>query len=275
MLDETDFTGGVAVITGAASGLGAALVTRAAELHMRVVLADLDLDAASELSNRLNSRGATTVAMRIDVRRPDDLDGLADFAFERWGHVDLLVNNAGVEAHGRVWEMPSSLWDSVVGVNLNGVFHGMRSFIPRMLASGRRSHIVNVASVASLGIRPHTGPYRVTKHACLALTEVAAQELALVTSEVIISAAIPGSVKTAIFTNSVSADDDGPGASGKRDMIEANAKNGMAPDDAAKIILEQAARGILHIHTHPDLSRELLDERSAELRALWAESGNE
>lgn len=264
--NPTDFAGGVAVITGAGSGLGSGLADRAAARGMRVVLADINIDAATEQSEALNGTGRDTIAARVDVSDAADVETLAALAYDTWGRVDLLVNNAGVEAHGLAWEMAPEMWNRVLSVNLNGVYHGLRAFIPRMLDQQGRSHVVNVASVAALGIRPHTAPYGASKHACLALTEIVAMELQPITEDIIVSAVIPGAVSTDIFTNAVSSDQAGVGARDILDKRSLIAEHGMAPTDAAEIILEGASRGLLRIHTHPVTSRERIEARSRSLQ---------
>lgn len=258
----------VAVITGAASGIGSGLVSRCAERGMRVVLADIDSVAIAARAAELVSAGHQAIALATDVSDPDAVERLAAFAYDTWGQVDLLVNNAGIEAHGFVWEIPPALWQRVIGVNLNGVYYGLRSFIPRMLGSGQSAHIVNIASVAALGIATLTSPYRVSKHACLALTEITARELASIQSKIVISAVIPGSTRTAIFQSAVSADEDGAGSRAREEMRADLALNGIDPLDAAEIILNGAAKGLLRIHTHPEFSRKLIEQRSRELADL-------
>jgi NAD(P)-dependent dehydrogenase (short-subunit alcohol dehydrogenase family) len=264
-MEPTDFSGGVAVITGAGSGLGHGLVERAVARGMRVVLADIDFGAIERRSAELNGSGATAIAVRVDVSRLEDVERLAELAYGEWGRVDLLVNNAGIEAHGLLWELDPEVWDRVLAVNLNGVYYGLRSFLPRMLLSGSRAHIINVASVAALGARPHTAPYGASKHGCLALTEIAAKELAGIGADVVVSAALPGPVRSSIFANAVSADADGIGARDKRDKHELISRDGMDPSDAAEIILDGASRGVLRIHTHPEASRSRIEERWSEL----------
>jgi len=266
-MTTTDFTGGVAVITGAGSGIGAGLAREAASRGMRVVLADVNLDAIEALSAELNAAGAETIARKVDVSDPAALDSLAALAYDTWGQVDLLVNNAGIEVHGLMWEIPVDLWNSVISVNLNGVANGMRSFIPRMLESGRRSHIVNLASVAALGTRTHTSPYGATKHAVLALTEIVAKELAPISSEVVMSAVLPGAVDTSIFVNAISVDDGGPGDLDRTAMRERLASEGIDPREAARIIFAGASKGMLRIHTDLEMSGTLIATRAEELRS--------
>src|SRR5690606_24397005 len=116
--------------------------------------------------------------------------------YEVWGTATLLVNNAGIELHGNTWELPIDAWQRVIDVNLNGVFYGMRAFVPRMLAQRSVAHVVNISSVAALRINPSTSAYAATKHGTLALTECIAAELALVTDLIRVSAVLPGAVRS-------------------------------------------------------------------------------
>jgi NAD(P)-dependent dehydrogenase (short-subunit alcohol dehydrogenase family) len=266
MLSEpTDFRGGVAVITGAGSGIGSGLVTYAARLGMRVALADVDLEAIEQRRVELEAEGCETIARRVDVRASDNLEALAEEVYARWGAVTILVNNAGVELHGNTWELPVEMWQRIVDINLSGVFYGIRAFVPRMIAQGSRAHVVNVASVAALLINPGTAAYGATKHANLALTECLAAELAVVTDDVIVTAVLPGAVRTKIFERAMVADTDGPGARGNERMREHLATNGIDPVQAAEIIFTGASRGDLRVHTDPEISRASIAKRASDL----------
>ncbi|MCW2747650.1 MAG: oxidoreductase, short chain dehydrogenase/reductase family protein [Nocardioidaceae bacterium] len=265
LAEPTDFTGGVAVITGAGSGIGAGLVTYAASLGMRIALADISSEAIEKRAAELAAEGVETLTMQVDVSKPDQVEALAERVFDTWGEVSLLVNNAGVELHGNTWELPVDKWQRIINVNLNGVFYGMRFFIPRMLKQEARGHVVNVSSVAALRINAGTASYAATKHGNLALTECAAAEMKAVSDNVVFSAVLPGAVRTRIFEDAMTADDDGFAAKSKADMTEALATLGIDPVEAAEIIFTGAARGDLRIHTDPAMSRELIAERSASL----------
>ncbi|MCU1515056.1 MAG: short-chain dehydrogenase/reductase [Microbacteriaceae bacterium] len=264
-ISPTDFSGGVAVITGAGSGIGAGLARSAATRGMSVVLADVDERSITELSKELDASGIKSIAVVTDVSDFAQVDALAGRAFSTFGDVDLLVNNAGVESHGLTWEMTPEGWGRMVGVNLNGIFNGIRAFVPRMLeavdARTGRAHIVDVASVAALGTRAYTSAYGATKHANLALSESVALELAGITDRIVVSVVMPAAVRTRIFSDAQATDSDGPGFQDQQAMASLLAESGIDPNAAAEIIFRGAAEGRLHIHTDPAFSRGRIDDR--------------
>ena len=168
-----DFAGRVAVVTGAASGIGFGLARRFAQDGMHIVLADIESEPLAIAEAALSAMGTTTLAVRTDVSSPEQVERLAEAAFSRFGNVHILCNNAGVAGKFSMgtagWEIPLSEWQWVLGVNLMGVLHGVRAFIPRMVANGEEGHIVNTASIA--GLLPGASPYHVAKHGVVCLTE--------------------------------------------------------------------------------------------------------
>lgn len=256
----------VAVITGAASGLGAGLVTRAAQRGMRIALADVDFTAVSQRARELRDSGTDALAVHVDVTVPEDLERLAREVWERWGRADLVINNAGVLSHARVWDTPVDTWKRVIDVNLNGVFYSMKAFIPRLIRDGRPARIVNVASVAALDTRQMTAPYITSKHGCLALTEVAGHDLTAEAPWIKVSVAIPGPMQTPIFARAeTDGEQAGADQSYKHQLVN---EHGMPPDDAAELILRGAERGLLRIYTHPTAAARRIDARHADLAQL-------
>jgi len=193
-----EFRDRVAVVTGAASGMGRAFAERFAAEGMKVVLADVEEAALAEAQSAIRERGATTLAVRTDVAQPADIKQLADAAYDAFGAVHVLCNNAGVGTGGFVWECTEADWEWVLSVNLWGVINGCRTFIPRMLAGGDEGHIVNTASVAGLLAGPFMGPYNVSKFGVVALSETLHQELMLAQAKVRVSVLCPGLVNTNI-----------------------------------------------------------------------------
>ncbi len=190
--------GQVAVVTGAASGFGLEFARRAAALGMRVVMADIESDTLATAAAEIGAAGAPVVACRTDVSKADDVDALADLAFAEFGAVHLLFNNAGVAPVGLVWEHSAADWQWVLSVNVMGVAHGIRSFVPRMLKQGEAAHIINTASVAGF-ISPTTmGLYSTSKHAVVALSETLHHDLRSVGASIGVTVLSPAFVPTRI-----------------------------------------------------------------------------
>ena len=194
-----EFHGKVAVITGAASGFGREFARIAAGLGMRLVLADVELDPLEAVAAELRTSGSDVIAERADVSRAADVEHLAERTVEQYGGVHLLFNNAGVGAGGGLlWESTVKDWEWVLGVNLWGVIHGVRCFLPIMLRQDCECHVVNTASAAGL-ISPETmGVYNVSKHAVVTLTETLYHDLRLVNAKVGASVLCPAFVNTGI-----------------------------------------------------------------------------
>lgn len=199
-------SGGIAVITGAASGFGLEASRIAARRGMKVVMADVQPDALELASREIASLGAEVLARRTDVSRAADVEALAAATLERFGTPGFVFNNAGVGAGGLVWEHSVKDWEWVVGVNLMGVAHGVRVFTPLMLAAAAadplwHGHIVNTASMAGLLSPPNMGLYNATKHAVVSLSETLHQDLALVTEQVHAHVLCPYFVPTGIHAS--------------------------------------------------------------------------
>ncbi|CAN7347402.1 SDR family NAD(P)-dependent oxidoreductase [Trinickia sp. LjRoot230] len=171
------FEGKVAVITGAAGGLGRAFAERSAALGMNLVLADIDADALAATVDALTAAGAHAIGVPTDVADATEVEALAAKTLDAYGAVHLLFNNAGVGTSGFVWEMSANDWAWVFGVNVMGVAHGVRVFTPIMLAQKEPAHIVNTASVAGFLAPPMMGVYNASKHAVVALTETLYHDL--------------------------------------------------------------------------------------------------
>ena len=194
----TEFDGKVAVVTGAASGIGRAMCEKFASLGMRVVMADVEGDRLRQSAKRIEATGVEVLAVTVDVSRADELSRLAEDTLERFGGVHVLCNNAGVFAGGLTWDAVGSDWEWVLGVNLYGVLHGIRAFVPIMLEQNEPGHVVNTCSMAGLINTPLSGAYNVSKHAALSLTETLYHELRMKQSPVGCSALCPELIRTGI-----------------------------------------------------------------------------
>lgn len=187
--------GRVAVVTGAASGIGLALCERFAAEGMSIVLADVEEPALSEAAAKLAVEGASVLAVRTDVSSADQVAALRDEAVRAFGAVHVLCNNAGVGGpHGPLWQVPAGDWEWVMRVNLGGVINGIRAFVP-LLAGQDVAHIVNTASVFGV-FAGALGPYGISKHAIVALSETLYFQLRSEAPAVGLSVLCPGAVRT-------------------------------------------------------------------------------
>jgi len=194
-----EFKGKVAVITGAASGIGRALAERCMREGMKVALADIDPANLAQAETELRAGGGTVLGVQTDVSKRGDVERLARQAIDTFGGVHLLFNNAGVAAGGAPWEATWNDWEWVVGVNLWGMIHGVKVFTPLLLAQNTECHIVNTSSMAGLIVGGGSATYAVTKHAVVALSESLYLTLQQRKSLVQVSVLCPGLVRTNII----------------------------------------------------------------------------
>ena len=261
-----ELQGKVAVITGAAGGLGLALARRCTEFGMRLVLADLDGEALSAAALLLPA-GARVTA-EVDVTRGEQVDSLARFAYQRFGAVHLLFNNAGVGLVKPVAETTSNDWRWVLGVNLWGVIHGIAAFLPRMQAQPEESRIVNTASAAGFLSDPGMAAYSVSKHAVVVVSETLHKELAQGSSRVGVTVLCPAFFPTGIADSERvrprELTDPGPDSTEawevKERLRHAVRAGRLSADDVAARALEGIAARQLYVFTHPRI-RLAIEER--------------
>ncbi len=261
--DAEVFAGGVAVITGAGSGIGAGLARRAGALGMTVVVADINQAAAQAVADAIQAAGGKAEAVRVDVSKPEELDRLADYVFATHGDVRLLVNNAGIETVGFTWEIPVARWEATLDINIHGVIHGVRAFVPRMLESGKEAWIANLSSIGGFSVMPAQTAYIVTKHAVQAFSECLYLEMQLKEAPIHVSSIIPGMLKTNIFNAEAGAGEPEAAASHRRKMAEMMRAYGMDLDEGCRLFLEQIAENKFWVHSQPEMSRQVLEGRMA------------
>ena len=248
------FSGGVAVITGAGAGIGAGLARHAVALGMTVVLADIDASAIAVLRDELCAAGGLAVDVVCDVRDPGAVRDLADRTYRDVGPVRLLVNNAGVEQFGYLWDTPVTNWRRVVDINISGVFYGVRAFLPKMMATDEQAWVWNLSSVGGVLAIPLQGPYIMSKHAVLALTECLYLDVQSAGHQhhIHVQAVLPGAVVSNIFESAGGVDpDDASDAAAEEQrsaMLDVKAA-AMDPMAAAATIFEQAAKGRFYLLT--------------------------
>lgn len=240
----------VAVITGAGSGIGAALCERAAGRGMTVVAADIDPERLKTVADPLIAAGAEVVTAAVDVTDADAVDALADTVYDRFGHVSLLVNNAGVESLGRLWQISPAEWRAAMAVNVGGIFHGVRSFVPRMGADPRPSRVVNTTSVGGIGTLAGMGLYGVGKHAAQQLTETLYLECAADFPQIAVSVFCPAHVRSRIFDDLPAADHNTEAAAHWQGQLR---EKGMDAGEAARIFFDGVDEGRFWILTHPEI----------------------
>ncbi|OBK30544.1 oxidoreductase [Mycobacterium asiaticum] len=248
MSARATFSGGVAVITGAGAGIGAGLARYANHLGMTVVLADIDGAAIAALRDELSA----AIDVVCDVRSPDAVQDLADRTYREVGPVRLLVNNAGIEQFGYLWDTPLDNWQRVVDINISGVFHGVRAFLPKMMAAGEQAWVWNLSSVGAVVAIPLQTPYIMSKHAVLAMTECLRLEVEKAGhgNHIHVQAVLPGAVVSDIFDSAGGvADGDFTAAEAQRTAMLGIKATAMDPLAAAETVFEQAAAGRFYLTT--------------------------
>ncbi len=227
---------------------------------MRVVCGDIEASALDTAIEVLRSEGIEAIGVQCDVTDPEQMQALADTAIDAFGAVHVFCNNAGVGGGGLSWEASLSTWEWVLGVNLWGVIHGIRTFVPLLLQQDE-AHIVNTASVAGLVAAPMMGPYNASKHAVVALSETLHHEFAITGSSAKVSVLCPGWVRTNIATSERNRPPESGadlGTSGAeqaemaRQVLVGMIENGMAPDMVAERVFEAVANEQFWVLTHDD-----------------------
>lgn len=257
-----EFMDKVAVITGAASGIGFGIAERCAQEGMRVVLAGINLENLNEAEKELKQIGTQTLCVQTDVSKREDIETLAKKTIDNFGAVHLLVNNAGMGAGLSIWESTWSDWEWVMGVNLWGIIYGVKVFVPIMLEQDEQCHIVNTSSIAGLLPYHPSAPYQVTKHAVVALTENLQYSLIQKKSKIRASVLCPGYVKTRILGAERNRPKKlqnepvklSPEQAAILQYLQESIDAGISPQDVAEILFRAIKEERLYINTNPELN---------------------
>jgi NAD(P)-dependent dehydrogenase (short-subunit alcohol dehydrogenase family) len=254
------FQNKIAVITGAASGFGLELAQLAAQAGMKLALADVQKDALDVVVAQFKGQGTPVLAHCFSVANGADYAAFAADVLAQWGAPNLVFNNAGVGAGGLIWETSQQDWDWVMGVNVGGVVHGVRHFVPAMIAAAKadaayEGHVVNTASMAGLLNAPTMGVYNVSKHAVVALSETLYQDLKLVTPQVQCSVLCPYFVPTGISQSQRNRPADLP-ATRSQIIAQANSDKAVSSGkvtaaQVAQKVMDAVATGQFYIYSHP------------------------
>ena len=268
-----ELKGKVAAVTGAASGLGRAMALAFADEGMNLALADVS--DMNEVLTKLRAKGAKTTSMKVDVSKAEDVEAFAQLVDKDLGGAHLVCNNAGVSPLGAAWETSVDDWRWILGVNLWGVIHGVRSFVPRLMARGE-GRVVNTASVAGIINPPGSGAYNVTKHAVVALSETLHHDLRERGSKVGVSVLCPAYVPTGIADSErnrpagfVATPKSKEMAAREAMLKKAVASGRLSADDVARAVVQAVKDERFYILTHARIKgairarmEDILDERA-------------
>jgi NAD(P)-dependent dehydrogenase (short-subunit alcohol dehydrogenase family) len=244
-----DLEGKVAVITGAGSGIGEGIARAVAAAGMKVVIADIDLEKATAVADDLSQQGAQAIAVQVDVSRLDSVEALRDITVERFGTVHLLCNNAGVWLGALMNEAAIEDWQFLINVNLYGVIHGVKTFLPLLIAQGE-GHIVNTASIGGLISGPPEGLYSTTKFAIVGLSEALLLEVA--GQGIGVSLLCPGLVASDLINQSLAVRPDSLDSGITHDQPAPDIASGISPATVGTQVVDAVKEGGFYIITHDD-----------------------
>lgn len=267
-----------AVVTGAASGIGAALALLCASRGMNVVAADLDEASLAATADGARAQGADVLTVAVDVSDEAAVNALRDATFARFGTAHLLCNNAGVIAGlARPWEIPASEWKWAIGVNLMGIVHGVNAFVPRMVDQSD-GYVVNTSSSAGLAAGYGAAAYSATKHAVVAFSEALANDLAAIGSPVGVSVLCPEAVKTRIHESGRLRPDgvtapDGAYSEAMTAAVSTLTVHGIDPAVVAQQVLDAVGERRFYVMTDSERTRAAVKVRFEAILAGGAAAG--
>jgi NAD(P)-dependent dehydrogenase (short-subunit alcohol dehydrogenase family) len=237
---------------------------------MTVFVTVVDAARADTVAKEIEAAGGTAEAIQVDVSQPEALDRLAGDVFARHGAVRLLVNNAGIETLGLTWEIPAARWEKTLDVNIHGVVHGVRAFVPHMLAAGKEAWIANLSSIGAFGQMPTQTAYMMSKHAIQSFSECLHLELELVGAPIHVSSVIPGMLKTSIFEAAAGKGEPDAAARHRATMAHMMATYGMDLDEGCQRIVTGIAAGDFWVSTQPEMTDDMVAGRIAFFRQRGA-----
>ena len=272
-----NFEDKVAVITGAASGMGLAFARRFGQEGMKVVLTDVEEDALNAATQALKQEELDVIGVQANVANLDEVQSLAGTAMKEFGRIDILCNNAGVagdldfvgQRNQPLWEQSPELWNWTFGVNVTGVLNGIRTFLPIMLSQNEPGHVVNTASMAGLLGGSGAGIYGATKHAVVRITEALYFQLMEAESKIHASVLCPGIINTRIFSSGRNRPDMLWTAGEKPNQADTDARidagdqffaHGLPPESVAEQLLESIKNEQFWVLT-PDVPLERISVR--------------
>lgn len=271
MSDLTTYSGGVLAITGGGSGVGEGLARFAANIGMSVAIADIDLASAEAVVADITAAGGQALAHRVDVRDADSVEEWADTVYRELGPVTLLVNNAGIEQFGYLWDTPVENWRRLVDINITGVFNGIRAFVPRMAKAAAPARIWNLSSMGGVSAAARQGPYIMSKHAVLATTECLKLDIEAAGLPITVAAVLPGAVSSRIFERAGGVESgDADASESERESMLRVREQAMDPGEAAETVFRQAVAGEFYLLTQPALVGAAMDARADQLRGRHA-----
>jgi NAD(P)-dependent dehydrogenase (short-subunit alcohol dehydrogenase family) len=279
-----EIAGKVAVVTGAASGIGLSLAHAFATRGMHVVMADVEEDALAAAAKQVGEHGTEVVAVPTDVTKGEEVDALAARTVEELGTFHVVCNNAGVGSGGTMWELTEADWTWVLGVNLWGVIHGIRAFVPRLVEQNE-GHVVNTGSIAGLTSAPMMGPYNASKHAVVTISETLHRELGLTGSAVRVSVLCPGFVQTRIAESDRNrpahlqnpAELQSEVGEVGRELLRQIIATGLPADVVAAQVVDAVEQERFYVLPHPDMKalvrqrmEDILEERAPAAQFFFA-----
>jgi len=258
--------GRVAVVTGAASGIGEGMARAFATEGMRLALADIDGTALDDLAVELRDAGADVIAVRTDVTRRADVARLADRTFTELGAVHVLCNNAGVCQGGPIHEMTDADWEWLLSVNFHGMRHGCAVFVPRLVAQGQPAHVVNTASVGGFLSGGELGMYSTTKYAVVAYSEALAWDLGA--CGIGVSVLCPSFTRTRLGDAARNRPTVLGSAPARLDAIVDGMKTGMDPLEVGRHVVRGIRENALYVFTDADMKPFVEDRFTRVLAAM-------